>query len=87
MGGSYHHVVADDGQLLSNLEVVGMLETGGDVFEAVEQMYGMIWWLASKLAVAEGSDAASLVAAAVTNFKAGLAESPGTEGFIRDEEE
>jgi len=48
MAGSYNHVVADNGNLGSNSHVVAMLENGGDVFEAVEEMYGMIWWLASE---------------------------------------
>lgn len=46
MAGSYKHVVTDDGNLRSNESVARMLETGGDVFEAVEEMYGMIWFLA-----------------------------------------
>src|SRR3954467_1201157 len=46
MAGSYNHVVTDDGNLGSNQFVVDMLENGGDVFEAVEEMYGMIWYLA-----------------------------------------
>lgn len=49
MAGSYNHIVADDGTLGSNEFVVDMLENGGDVFEAVEEMYGMIWYLAYKL--------------------------------------
>jgi hypothetical protein len=46
MAGSYKHVVADNGNLGSNSHVTVMLENGGDVFEAVEEMYGMIWFLA-----------------------------------------
>lgn len=49
MAGSYKHVVTDDGNLGSSEHVVSMLENGGDVFEAVEEMYGMIWYLASYL--------------------------------------
>lgn len=48
MAGSYGHVVQKDGNLASNKRVVDMLENGGDVFEAIEEMYGMIWYLASK---------------------------------------
>lgn len=48
MAGSYNHVVTNKGNLDSNERVVGMLETGGDVFEAVKDMYGMIWWLAKQ---------------------------------------
>lgn len=46
MAGSYNHIVTKTGNLASNERVVGMLENGGDVFEAVEEMYGMIWYLA-----------------------------------------
>jgi hypothetical protein len=49
MAGSYNHVVTSQGNLRSNERLVGMLENGGDVFEAVEQMFGMIWYLAEKL--------------------------------------
>lgn len=48
MAGSYNHVVNDDGNLGSHEFVVDMLENGGDVFEGVEEMFGMIWYLASK---------------------------------------
>lgn len=50
MAGSYNHCIDDDGRLLSNEALAGMLENGGDVYEAVEEMYGMIWLLASKWA-------------------------------------
>jgi hypothetical protein len=46
MAGSYNHVVTSTGNLSSNKMVVDMLENGGDVYEAVEEMYGMIWYLA-----------------------------------------
>lgn len=49
MAGSYNHVVTNSGNLASNERVVDMLENGGDVFEAVEEMFGMIWYLAGKL--------------------------------------
>jgi hypothetical protein len=51
MAGGYRHVVDREGNLKSNQEVVDALETGGDVFEAIEEMYGMIWWLAAKAAI------------------------------------
>lgn len=47
MAGSYNHVVTDAGNLRSPEMVDRMLENGGDVYEAVEEMYGMIWWLAT----------------------------------------
>lgn len=46
MAGSYGHIVQKDGNLASNSRVVATLENGGDVFECIEEMYGMIWYLA-----------------------------------------
>lgn len=47
MAGSYYHVITEDGNLGSPEMVDRILETGGDVYETVEEMYGMIWWLAT----------------------------------------
>ncbi len=47
MAGSYGHIIQKDGNLRSNKRVVASLETGGDVFETIEEMYGMIWYLAN----------------------------------------
>lgn len=77
MAGSYNHIVTEQGNLGSNEYVVNMLENGGDVFEAVEEMYGMIWFLASKYSEGENPTQA-LVATKVAveearqNYKAGL---------------
>ena len=87
MAGSYNHVVADNGNLGSNSHVVAMLENGGDVFEAVEEMYGMIWWLATQIANEQfgaAADPALYVDAAQTEYKTGLAESP-TKRFKNDQ--
>jgi hypothetical protein len=74
MAGSYKHVVTDDGNLGSNEFVVDMLETGGDVFEAVEEMYGMIWWLAAIFGApaAPPSEVKRVVEAARQNYTKGL---------------
>lgn len=69
MAGSYNHCVEDDGRLSSNRNVAGMLENGGDVYEAVLEMYGMIWFLA-------GGDA-DRVEEARQQYRAGLEMSPG----------
>jgi hypothetical protein len=47
MAGSYNHVVTDEGNLRSNESFVDMIENLGDAYEATEEMYGMIWWLAN----------------------------------------
>lgn len=46
MAGSYNAVVTKNGNLKSNESLIESLETGGDTFEAVEELYGMIWFLA-----------------------------------------
>lgn len=68
MAGSYRHTVNDAGVLYDSEDMTDMLENGGDVFEAVEEMYGMIWFLA------EGDPAR--VAEAHRNYLAGIALSP-----------
>lgn len=50
MAGSYRHVTDDEGRLLQDEDICSMLECmSGDVAEAVEEMYGMIWYLAERL--------------------------------------
>lgn len=46
MAGSYGHTVDDEGKLYRPSIMSDMLENGGDVYEAVEELYGMIWFLA-----------------------------------------
>lgn len=82
MAGSYGHAVADDGQLLVNEHFVEMVENLGDAYETVQQMYGMIWWLADRLAETQQADPAALVRAAADNHRHGLEQSPGTTGTL-----
>lgn len=81
MAGSYGHVTDDEGRLLSNEDVVSMLENGGDVYEAVEEMYGMIWWLAYTLAEERGEPTMqvqrNLVESARVDYLDGIETSPG----------
>lgn len=70
MAGSYRHVVDDAGRLLGPEYVAGTLENDGDVYEAVEQMYGMIWYLA------DGDPAK--VERAERYYRWGLGLSPGS---------
>lgn len=46
MAGSYKHCVNDDGQLYNNENLHDMLGTFGDVDETIEELYGMVWFLA-----------------------------------------
>jgi hypothetical protein len=80
MAGSYNHCVEKpSGKLLNNLDCVSMIENGGDVYEAVEEFYGMVWYLA-------GGDA-RLVEDARQNYLAGLDMSPGVDGSLPDEDD
>lgn len=80
MAGSYNHCVNEEGKLLNNENLNGMLENGGDVYEAVEEMYGMIWWLADKLSNADKERSALYwVDAARMQYQDGLDLSPGVE--------
>lgn len=70
MAGSYNHVVTKSGKLAKPERVCSMLECmSGDVYEAIEEFYGMVWYLA-------GGDA-DRVEKARQNYVEGLRLSPG----------
>ena len=90
MAGSYNHVARKDGSLDTNSGICGLplLDNGGDVYETIEQMYGMIWWLAGRLAEAPyeysglpEDDIKELVEQARKNYEQGLRRSP-TKRFV-----
>ena len=64
MAGSYKHVVDDRGLLRRPEDFADMIENLGDAYEAIEEMYGMIWLLA-------GGEAAK-VEAALGSYRVGL---------------
>jgi hypothetical protein len=76
MAGSYGHVLDETGMLGDATFVVDMLENGGDVYEAVEEMYGMIHWLAAALAAQSNADDRTtrqqLIEQAQEHYKDGL---------------
>jgi hypothetical protein len=67
MAGSYNHAIDDDGNLSSNESFADMIENLGDAYEMAEEMYGMIWYLAST-----SDDPRAAVEAARSNYKAGV---------------
>lgn len=70
MAGSYKHVVDEQGRLLSNEQFLNPIDTLGDAYETIEEMYGMIWYLA------EGN--ATRVEIARQNYQTGIIQdSPG----------
>jgi hypothetical protein len=81
MAGSYNHVITDQGNLVSNETFVKMIENLGDAYEAVEEMYGMIWWLAYRLETYdEKLSASGLVQEAQDEYERGLRLARDTQG-------
>ena len=80
MAGSYSHATTDDGRL-RNTESMGIAtETQGDAYETIEEMYGMIWFLAARITPHEDPEVmAALVENARVNYKRGLELSPGKQ--------
>lgn len=76
MAGSWDHVVDERGALIDNEQFRNMIETLGDAYEMAEEMYGMVYYLASRLHNATGADIASLIEDARTSYKEGLLFSP-----------
>jgi hypothetical protein len=81
MAGSYNHCVTNKGKLRAPKDLLGMLDAMpcGDVYEAIEEMYGMIWLLAGQLAHITREETASHVEEARQNYKRGLDLSPGVK--------
>lgn len=71
MAGSYKHVVTRGGNLVSNERFVQMIENLGDAYEAVEEMYGMLWMLAS-LVTPDPEGQVEWVKWAQENYRVGL---------------
>jgi hypothetical protein len=69
MAGSYRHAVDDDGKLQTGEGMLIATETQGDAYETIEEMYGMIWYLAN--------GDADLVEEARVNWQVGIERSPG----------
>ena len=69
MAGSYLHTVNDEGKLRIDQSIA--CENLGDAYETIEEMYGMIWYLA-------GGNYRE-VDAARQNYREGIEMSPGVE--------
>lgn len=72
MAGSYNHIITKNGNLRSNESFAQMIENLGDAYEMAEEMYGMIWWLASMAQEAPVMPAEELVEHARQNYPLGL---------------
>ena len=75
MAGSYSHCVDDQGRF----QGVKLLDDLGDAYEALEEMYGMIWWLADQVRDLDpfGPNTAKIVEEARQEYKDGIEISPG----------
>jgi hypothetical protein len=68
------------GKLLNNENFCGMIENLGDAYEAAEECFGMVWWLAARWADDVATDPVSrellldIIARAEANYREGLAE-------------
>lgn len=85
MAGSYNHVITDNGSLRDNESFAQMIENLGDAYEAVEEMYGMIWMLAHMAANGPALPPAEMVEEARKNYIYGLElakQTPGKEKKI-----
>lgn len=71
MAGSYNHITTNQGNLVSNERFVDMIENLGDAYEMTEEMFGMIWLLAS-LVTPDPEAQAEWVEYARSNYKVGL---------------
>lgn len=54
MAGSWEHMVTGRGKLRNNENFADMIENLGDAYEAAEECFGMVWWLAAQLTEARG---------------------------------
>ena len=71
MAGSYNHAVDDAGRLRNWRTMTIATETQGDAYETIEEMFGMIWYLAA------GDP--TRVEEARQNYPAGISMSPGQQ--------
>lgn len=71
MAGSYRHATTGAGKLRNWRTMTVATETQGDAYETIEEMYGMIWWLA------DGD--ADRVEDARQHYLDGIGRSPGVQ--------
>lgn len=72
MAGSYNHIIDNSGDILDNEKFVDMIENLGDAYEACEELYGMIWWMAHMVQDARAMTPGEIVEHARENYKQGL---------------
>lgn len=81
---SYNEVVNNDGNL--DPDKIEALVRGGDVFAVVEQLYGMVWYLAETAAPASPpAMVKAMVEAARRHYDKGLVYAKGTHDQFPDD--
>lgn len=86
MAGSYNHAVTNNrGKLLNPTNFVEMIDSLGDAYETVEEMYGMIHYLAARVELLTTIDQSheQIVEEARVNYRRGLQMSPGIQAPSR----
>ena len=79
MAGSWQHMTTRSGRLRDNESFCGMIENLGDAYEAAEECFGMVWYLARLIAVQHRDDPArqnlmDFIEQARVNYREGLRE-------------
>lgn len=72
MAGSWQHMTTSKGKLLNNERFCGMIENLGDAYEAAEECYGMVQYLAGQLADLTGASRQDIIREAEGHYKDGL---------------
>lgn len=73
MAGSWSHMTTRNGKLRNNESFCGMIENLGDAYEAAEECYGMVQYLAGILAdELSNTTRAQLVRQAEAHYQDGL---------------
>jgi hypothetical protein len=73
MAGSYNHAVTKNGNLRGPDTMEVATETQGDAYETIEEMYGMIWYLAHRLVdILPTEDPRDVVEEARQGYEGGL---------------
>lgn len=65
----FGHMASSDGQILELEEFVKTIDNPGDAYEMVEEMLGMIWHLANRIAQATGEDPTTIIEGARKQFQ------------------
>ncbi|WP_433604753.1 hypothetical protein [Prescottella agglutinans] len=69
MADPFGHIASSDGQILELEEFVKTIDHSGDAYAMVEEMLGMIWHLANRIAQATGEDPTTIIEGVRKQFR------------------